>query len=322
VRIKHNNTFRNLFIFLVIFAIAKSSLAAAEQTESAVPLLQGTFDKADIEVDPNVKARRQVIELFRNSPGIGYGVDVKDADRERYPESVLILGGTKYCSGVLISRTAVATAGHCMCDGVLERVFVGLDRNDTSGRYIDVSPDKGRTLLDCGEYKRSGVLPPGSRDLAVLLLKEAIPFIPRRIATQTEINTAVGNPMSNSVALVGFGKTENPELRPKQVKRYIYVPVASPNCLRQGGANSVDDVTVYGCRRGQEMVTASPRFGPGGACDGDSGAPAYIGISSGQLAIAAVVSRLVGTQCGYGSVQALLTGETMLWIQSIAPGVR
>jgi hypothetical protein len=310
-----------LFITTIPFVLTLT-IAVADEAEKAVPLLRGSSEMADVETDPNVKAHREFFQLLHNSPGIGYGVDVKDSDRERFPETVLILGSAKYCSGFLVSRAAVVTAGHCMCEGVSEQVFVGLDRNGKDGRYFDILPDKARSLLNCDEYKRTGTLPIGSRDVAVFVLKEMVPFIPRRIATQKEIDEAVGNPISNSVALVGFGATEDPQLRPKQMKRYILVPVASPNCLRSGGLNSVDDATAYGCRPGQEMVTAAPRYGPGGACDGDSGAPAYVGISSGQLAVASLVSRLVGTQCGYGAVHALLAGEAMSWLQSIVPGVR
>jgi hypothetical protein len=57
-------------------------------------------------------------------------------------------------------------------------------------------------------------------------------------------------------------------------------------------------------------------------CEGDSGAPVYVGVGSGQLAVAALVSRLVGAECGHGSVHALLAGDTMLWLKSIVPEVR
>jgi hypothetical protein len=47
-----------------------------------------------------------------------------------------------------------------------------------------------------------------------------------------------------------------------------------------------------------------------------------VGVGSGQLAVAALVSRLVGAECGHGSVHALLAGDTMLWLKSIVPEVR
>jgi hypothetical protein len=316
---------------LVIVGLCSTATSAADpvtgETETPVFLLKS--DRPDevrkpIEDDPNVKRRLAFEAFLRGGNHIWEGKEVTKDDVDHYPEAVLILGQSRYCSGVLISRTAVATAGHCVCQGVSERIFLGLDRNSPGDRYMELDSTKTKSLFDCSQLEKdnAGQLS-GSKDLAVLFTREKIPFIPRRIATEKEIASAASEPISNFLILVGYGATEDAKSKPKQVKRWIGVPIASADCSRRYEKEALDDSKVYGCAPGWEMVSAEPKQGPAGACDGDSGAPGYVNVPSpataGQIAIAAIVSRLVGQSCGFGSLHILLSGQAMGWLRSVVP---
>jgi hypothetical protein len=179
-----------------------SGVSSGEEMDSAVPLIHGEKGKLDVQLDPNIVKRQKFLELLAGSPGIGYGVDVRDSDRDQYPEAVLILGNGKYCSGVLVTRMAVVTAGHCVCVGASQRVFFGLDRNSPQ-EYIEVSQARSKSLLDCAEFERTGGVPDGNRDVAVLFLKSSVSFLPRRIANGDEIDAVTNSSMSNLVTVVG-----------------------------------------------------------------------------------------------------------------------
>src|SRR5262245_34663359 len=115
-----------LVVLLVLFPVSSVG------SETSIPMILGQSDKtrSPIESDPNVKKRIEFEMTLITANHLWFAKDVEKDDLDHYPEAVLVLGGNRYCSGVLVTRTAVVTAGHCVCSGVSEKIFLGLDRND------------------------------------------------------------------------------------------------------------------------------------------------------------------------------------------------
>lgn len=205
--------------------------------------------------------------------------------RGMYAESCLI--GTRnwngtiswFCTGVLIDRTTVLSAAHCINSTAssfvvalnLESMFVDLSHSDTE--IIDVR----KVVVHPNYYTHRQ----GAHDIAVLVLQEAAITTPVRLATTVQINQA------ESVRLVGFGNNDKNSSKGFGIKREVLVDIKSLRRNNQDNLNQ--DEAKYGFDSDLEFIAG----GEGkDSCNGDSGGPAYIEVD-GQRFLAGLTSRAV-----------------------------
>lgn len=204
------------------------------------------------------------------------------------------------CTGTLIAKNAVLTAGHCHCEMNALRIFVG-NNIEGEGEMFKVARQ-----VPHPEYHTANV-----NDLMVIVLESEITNVPpRKIAPSEMIDKAT------YVSAVGFGNTDPNGLFGYGIKRQVNVPIASHSC--QGKANGMDDQKAYGCDPGLELIAGKPMLEKD-TCTGDSGGPIYVSDGQGGWLLAGATSR--GTlntphACGDGGVY-VRADRYLDWIRSI-----
>jgi hypothetical protein len=167
-----------------------------------------------------------------------------DGDAHPYV-GALVVDGRVACSGVLVSPTVFATAGHCtagLADGA--RVEVSLDSSlDRSSWSL-----LGGSAHTDPAYKGSSADP---HDLAVVVLEAAAPVVPARLPAA---GAAAGHA---EVTSVGYG----------------YSSVAADGGFVYDGLRHAAETPVTGV--GKALLKLSTRTG--GPCFGDSGGPLLAG---------------------------------------------
>jgi Trypsin len=167
-----------------------------------------------------------------------------DGDAHPYV-GALVVDGRVACSGVLVSPTVFATAGHCtagLADGA--RVEVSFDSSLDRSRWSLLG---GSTHTDPA-YKGSGSDP---HDLAVVVLDAAAPVVPARLPAA---GAAAGHAQVTSV---GYG----------------YSSVAADGSFVYDGLRHAAETPVTGLAKA--LLKLSTRAG--GPCLGDSGGPLLAG---------------------------------------------
>jgi len=135
--------------------------------------------------------------------------------------TVRLVGNGYYCSGVVISRNAVATAGHC-ARGM--RVIA-------AGRSFQVSGSSRSTVLEDG--RRITV----SGDAAILRIAAALP---------AEVETApIGDGGGDSYTIAGYGTTDERWIGPSGVLHEATLVVQSPGALVD--ANRAGSIGASAC---------------------------------------------------------------------------
>lgn len=199
------------------------------------------------------------------------------------------------CTGTLIGKNVVVTAGHCFfcVAGGAENavVFFGTDTSQPGKRVT------GKAFRH-PQYNQNGQ----NNDLSVIILDQPIEDIaPRRLATTSEIDR------STFVRAVGFGNSDFASSGGFGIKRMVDVPVASICCCGE------TDPTHFGCDEELELVAGFVGLGPD-SCNGDSGGPIYVLVGDdarddASWAVAGVTSRatdLATRPCGDGGIYARL----------------
>ena len=206
------------------------------------------------------------------------------------------------CTGTLVARDVVVTAGHCA--SYATRVFFGGDVAK-AGKVVSV-----RKSVRHPEYRKNGK----QNDLMVLLLADPVTNIPsRKLADAALIDKATDG------RVVGFGNTDPLGSSGYGIKREVDVPIASPSC--DGAYEGEPDSTAYGCDLGLEMVAGKPLLAKD-SCTGDSGGPFYLQAAQGEWVLAAATSRATNSapnDCGDGGIYVRLD-RYRAWIAGI-PGV-
>ncbi len=204
------------------------------------------------------------------------------------------------CSGTLVAKNVVVTAGHCA--DFATRVFFGTDVR-AAGRVVKVKKRHRHPRYHKGKHN----------DLMVLVLAEAVDGVaPRRLAPGKLVTAATDG------RVVGFGHTDPTGTSGYGKKRKVDVPVASPSC--SGEVDGRDDAMSYGCDRLLEMVAGRPLLARD-TCSGDSGGPFYVD-DGGTWLLAGATSRATDSavnNCGDGGIYVRLD-KYARWIESL-PGV-
>lgn len=204
------------------------------------------------------------------------------------------------CTGTLIASKVVLTAGHCA--DFATRIFIGSDVTQP-GKIVKVKRRVRHPEYHHGKHN----------DLMVLILDQKVEDVPpRRFARKPRIDTATDG------RVMGFGNTDAGGAFGYGQKRFVDVPIASPDC--RGQIDGEDDKVTYGCDVGFELVAGRPLLARD-SCTGDSGGPFYVQ-NGNQWLLAAATSRATDSamnNCGDGGVYVRVD-RYRGWIDSI-PGV-
>lgn len=210
------------------------------------------------------------------------------------------------CSGTLVNKSAVLTAGHCVCDDTMVTVFFGSDPATNEGKSVPAGRTKPKT--SCEATKNNKHVDPGN-DFGLVWLKAPTDVRPALIASSAMILR------SGAVTAVGFGYADTTPIS-IGAKREADIPIVSHDCT--GSMGNVSDADYYGCVAAAELVAAVSSSAPvrKDTCEGDSGGPVYVRSSSGALLLAATTSRGVRGPggCGNGANYGLVNDAVIKWM--------
>lgn len=226
---------------------------------------------------------------------IGAGTRIVGGIPTREYSDCVAVGGVSgwCCSGTLVARNVVVTAGHCVAGDCCSRVLIGEDVADTTtARVIAV-----RHARSHPDYR-----PPNpTHDLSVLILDEDAGVVPRGIAREPMLASAT------SVRLAGYGRTDVEGTTGYGRRRMVDVPLASTD-------------PKYGADPESEFVAGAP-FLDRDACSGDSGGPAYVEAEDGWYLAGATsrATRSTFRRCGDGGIYTWVRAYAR-WIRDVPGG--
>jgi hypothetical protein len=206
------------------------------------------------------------------------------------------------CTGTLIGKDVVVTAGHCAENGSPTHVFVG---NDTHGAGTVIG------IKSHVRHKDYLGRPQWLNDIMILILDRPViasEAKPRPIALSALMM------QGTRVTVVGFGLTETGQIG---VKHRASIKLVSPAC-----GEDTDQIT-FGCHGGLESVAVpAVPCGIEDTCSGDSGGPLYVlDGTTHNWCLAGITSRgLPAKSCGNGGLYVRVD-QYLKWIQGL-PGVK
>ena len=191
--------------------------------------------------------------LDAHATPVGPNPIVNGTPTDDYPAVVAIMrDGRRHCTGTLITRRIVATAGHCVIGRGQLSVYLGAGPDIDPGTIIPVADARPHPGFDPGTLKN---------DIGVILLEHeaAIPPIP--------IFGGFWDPsfIGRQIELVGFGAIDGGE--------------PGPYLKRVGTARLVS----------YEPTTLTFTGEPSRTCSGDSGGPAFMRLD-GDLVLVGITS--------------------------------
>ncbi len=151
-----------------------------------------------------------------------------------------------FCSGTLISKNLILTAAHCVDGAKVEKVAISFTTEETTV-YNPAMMRKVKAIKANPKFDQ----PAGKNDIALIVIEDVAPSIAKPIEIlEPEYNLVVGQKM----LLAGFGVTDDT----------ISAEPTSLQQVRVKLAKILDTILVTNQTEG------------GGACNGDSGGPAYL----------------------------------------------
>jgi secreted trypsin-like serine protease len=246
--------------------------------------------------------------------------------RFRYVADVLIGGSPASCTGVLIARDWVLTAGHCasitgsLSTGLIPsqpawpaaafRVVLGTPyANGRGGETHTVS----RVVVDHHYLVTHGV----GNDVTLLKLTTPSRVTPMRIAPPRRGLWRSG--VLGTIA--GFGTTSENAVTPPPQMRVARVPFTTDAYCAQKYPFGPEMVQNDGYYDPSTMVCAGYRRGGTDTCEGDSGGPLLAPLSDGRPRLVAVTSFGDGcAKAGHPGVYDLVAqGPTRAFIRGVVP---
>ena len=171
-----------------------------------------------------------------------------------YPAAVAILrDGKRHCTGTLITRRIVVTAGHCVIDPGKLSVYIGAGPDIDPGTVIPVADARPHPGFDPGTLVN---------DVGLILLEHEAPVAPVPIFGGFWDPSFLGR----DIELVGYGAIDG--------------GTPGPFLKRLGTARLVS----------YEPTTLTFTADPSRTCSGDSGGPAFMRID-GDLVLVGVTSK-------------------------------
>jgi secreted trypsin-like serine protease len=172
------------------------------------------------------------------------------ADDDADPTVVaLLIGGRIFCTGVLVSPTVIATAGHCVDPTPPDQAYFGSDPGvKKKGTLINVSDSKVHPDFDADTLEN---------DIALIGLASKAPTTPAPIFTGDFDASFTGK----AIRLVGFGAkgfAQDTDLR------------------KRSGTTTIESF-------GDDDFRFHP--GPSQTCNGDSGGPAFATVDGKEVVI-------------------------------------
>jgi endonuclease G len=246
-------------------------------------------------------ARQLTLQLTREKQEDLRIIGGTPVENTTFDDCVAVLNdGEAHCTGTLIAKNVVLTAGHCQCTLCNLSVKVANDIND-EGEVVNVARQVRHPKYNIN----------GHNDLTILVLESEITDVqPRKIAPSQMIDRGT------YVRAVGFGATSLDGRFGYGTKRQVNVPIVSNSC--QGKINGQDDHNAYNCDPGLELIAGKPMLLKD-TCNGDSGGPVYIPEGQGNWLLAGATSRATPgnpNNCGDGGVYVRVD-RYLNWINSI-----
>ena len=160
----------------------------------------------------------------------------------------LLLNGSVYCTGVLLTNNVVATAAHCVTPTPPEQVYFGSDPTTKKGTFIPVTTSRVHPDFDEDTLVN---------DIAVVGLGATAPVAPLNVFVKEFDDSYIGL----EIRLIGFGATG---------------PEATQNLRKRTGTTAITSYSNDDFRF---------RPAPSQTCVGDSGGPAVARIGDHEAVI-------------------------------------
>lgn len=160
----------------------------------------------------------------------------------------LMLNGSVYCTGVLLTNNVVATAAHCVTPTPPDQVYFGSDPSKKKGTFIAVTTSRVHPDFDEDTLVN---------DIAVVGLASTAPVAPLNIFVKEFDDSYIGL----EIRLIGFGATG---------------PEATQSLRKRSGTTAITSYTNDDFRF---------RPSPSQTCVGDSGGPAVARIGDHEAVI-------------------------------------
>ncbi|MGW4398116.1 S1 family peptidase [Amycolatopsis nivea] len=179
------------------------------------------------------------------------------ASLAQHPYAVYLVDshGTQFCGGVIVSRTAVATAAHCAATVPVGELSV------VAGREDKRSQDGVVRAVSAAWQHPDFRTPQQGSDIAVLTVRGALPYRPADLARDPS-----RYPAGTNATVLGWGRIADGGDRSDYLRQAI-VPVADDSVCH----------TAYPEYSATSMLCAGYPNGGIDACKGDSGGPLVVG---------------------------------------------